>query len=63
MNTDADDETSLRVWGDGDTWGSNPKLRALVEELLPDRWATSRVDQRGYTAAQYCLTAPSGEWY
>lgn len=46
MNADVDDETSLRVWGGGRTSGSNPKLTALVEELLPDGWATSR-DDRG----------------
>ncbi len=58
-----DDESSLLVWGEGDTWGSNPKLRPVVEQALPDGWTVSRVDQRGYTAHQYCLTAPTGEWY
>ena len=62
---DAEDEeeSNLRVWGEGRTWGSNPKLRALVEERLPAGWTTSRVDQRGWSAVQYCITAPSGEWY
>ena len=57
------DEPSLAVWGNGRTAGSNPKLRALVQEWLPAGWVTSRVDQRGWSAVQYCLTAPSGEWY
>lgn len=60
---DAEDESSLRVWGRGRTWGSNPKLRALLERRLPAGWTTSRVDQRGWSAVQYCLTAPDGEWY
>lgn len=60
---DAEDESSLRVWGRGRTWGSNPKLRALLESRLPAGWTTSRVDQRGWSAVQYCLTAPDGEWY
>ena len=57
------DEPSLGVWGNGRTAGSNPKLRALVQEWLPAGWVTSRVNQRGWSAVQYCLTAPSGEWY
>jgi hypothetical protein len=60
---DPEAEPNLRVWGGGRTSGSNPKLRALVEERLPDGWATSKVDQRGWSAVQYCLTAPTGEWY
>jgi hypothetical protein len=59
----AGDEPALAVWGDGRTAGSNPKLRALVEEWLPGGWVTSRVDQRGWSAVQYCLTAPDGAWY
>ena len=60
---DAEDESSLRVWGRGRTAGSNPKLRALLEERLPAGWVTSRVDQRGWTGVQYCLTAPDDTWY
>ena len=60
---DAEDESSLRVWGRGRTSGSNPKLRALLEERLPAGWTTSRVDQRGWTGVQYCLTAPDDTWY
>lgn len=57
------DEPSLAVCGNGRTPGSNPKLRALLEEWLPAGWATSRVDQRGWSGVQYCLTAPNDEWY
>lgn len=46
-----------------DTWGSDPEARALVEAELPEGWTTSRVDQRGYSAWQYCLTSPEGEWF
>ncbi len=60
---DPEDESSLRVWGRGRTSGSNPKLRALLEERLPAGWVTSRVDQRGWTGVQYCLTAPDDTWY
>lgn len=60
---DPEDASSLRVWGRGRTSGSNPKLRALLEERLPAGWATSRVDQRGWTGVQYCLTAPDDTWY
>lgn len=30
---------------------------------LPPGWSVPDYDQRGYTALQYCVTAPSGEWY
>jgi hypothetical protein len=53
---------SLLVWNNT-TVGNNPKMTALVKRSLPDGWKTSPVNQRGYVAHQYCLTAPGGEWY
>lgn len=47
----------------GKTWGTHTVATAWVTDRLPDGWATSDVDMRGWTGWQFCLTAPSREWF